>query len=61
MVDCVHDVDELGGDMWLWGVDQVVWWDFVMKNNSEIFYLTCDHFRDKTQPILAFKLVIIDK
>ena len=31
----------------------------IMKNNLETFYLTCDHFRDITQPILALNLVFI--
>ena len=31
------------------------------KNESATFYLTCDHFRDVTQPILALNLVFIGK
>ena len=31
------------------------------KNNSGTLYLTCDHFRDMIQPILALNLVLISK
>ena len=59
------EVDKLRGDdlalirgaMWLWGADQlcimdVLWW----KADSATSNLTCKHFRDMTQPILAWNL-----
>ena len=33
----------------------------IIKNNLATFYLTCDHFRDMTQVILALNLIFIDK
>ena len=33
----------------------------IMKVNLATFYITCDHFRDMAQPILALQLVFIGK
>ena len=32
---------------------------YIEKNHLATFYLTCDHFRDMTQPISAFNLVFV--
>ena len=32
-----------------------------MKSNLATLYLTCDHFRDMTQPILVLNLIFIGK
>ena len=56
MLDFVPEVDELRGGMWLRGADQLV-----MKKQFGNIYLTCDHFRDMTQPIVVVKLVFIGK
>ena len=56
----VCEVGRLGGIMWLWGADQLVLWIFNNeKANSTTCYLTRDHFRDMTHPILALNLVFI--
>ena len=58
----VGEVGILGGNMWLWGADQLVSW--VLYNEKSIHwtsYLTQDHFRDMTHPILALQLVFIGK
>ena len=58
----VSEVGKLEVGMWLWGGNQLVLWVFLQwKNNLATFYLTCDHFRDMTQVILALNLVFIDK
>ena len=56
----VPDVGKLGGNMWLRGVDQLTLWIFYNeKSNSSTFNLTCNHFKDITQSILALNLVFI--
>jgi hypothetical protein len=57
----VGDVGKLRGGLCLWGADQLVLWlfynEFVITNLAT-FYLTHDHFKDMTQPILPFNFFI---
>ena len=55
-------VGKLGGNMWLWGVDQLVLWEiYTEKTNLVAIYLTHDHFRDMTQSIMTLDLDFITK
>ena len=58
----VGKVGKLGGNMWLWGVDQLVLWEiYTEKTNLVAIYLTHDHFRDMTQSIMTLDLDFITK
>ena len=50
-----------GAWLWLWDDDHLYCRCFIIKDNMQQFYLTCDHFRDMTQPTLTLNLVLIGK